>query len=89
MIPAGPWRCRVFGCQPASIRDRTLPRIKKDDGVECGVFASADEVFLEFSQGKAGVHASIKLHLPTHKRLRGEGEREYNPAWASGRRSGG
>jgi DNA-directed RNA polymerase subunit beta' len=43
------------------------------------VFASPNEVFLAFSQGKVGVHAQVKLRLPSHKRLRGEGDKEWNP----------
>jgi DNA-directed RNA polymerase subunit beta' len=42
------------------------------------VFATPNEVFLPHSQGKVG-HARIKLRLPAHKRLRGEGEEEFTP----------
>src|SRR5690349_12373229 len=43
------------------------------------VFATPNEVFLAFSQRKIGVHAMIKLRLPGHKKLRGEGEKEFTP----------
>ena len=43
------------------------------------IFATPNEVFLAHSQGKVGVHAQIKLRLPAHKRLRGEGEKEFTP----------
>jgi len=43
------------------------------------VFATPNEVFLAHSQGKVGVHAMIKLRLPAHKRLRGDGEKEFTP----------
>src|SRR5208337_1668104 len=43
------------------------------------IFATPNEVFLAHSQGKVGVHAQIKLRLPAHKRLRGEGEKEFSP----------
>ncbi len=42
-------------------------------------FASPNEVFLAFSQRKVGVHAMIKLRLPAHKKLKGEGEKEFTP----------
>src|SRR6266446_5557655 len=43
------------------------------------VFATPNEVFLAHSQGKAALHAMIKLRLPAHKRLRGDGEKEFSP----------
>ncbi len=43
------------------------------------IFATPNEVFLAHSQGKVGVHAMIKLRLPAHKRLRGDGEKEFTP----------
>src|SRR5580658_3761227 len=43
------------------------------------IFATPNEVFLAHSQGKVGVHAQIKLRLPAHKRLRGEGDKEFTP----------
>src|SRR4051794_34339138 len=52
---------------------------KSEKGVESGVFSSPHEVFLAFSQRKVGVHAMIKLRLPAHKRLKGEGEKEFTP----------
>jgi DNA-directed RNA polymerase subunit beta' len=52
---------------------------RKENHVEHGVFASPNEVFLAFSQKTVGVHASIKLRLPPHKKLKGEGEKEFTP----------
>ncbi len=52
---------------------------KKDGNLETGVYASPEEVFLAFSQKKVGVHASIKLRIPAHKRLKGEGDRDFTP----------
>ena len=49
------------------------------NGMEQGVFSGPQEVFLAFSQKKVGVHAQIKMRLPSHKKLRGEGEKEYIP----------
>jgi DNA-directed RNA polymerase subunit beta' len=43
------------------------------------VFATPNEVFLAQSQGKVAVHAQIKLRLPAHKRLRGDGDKEFTP----------
>src|SRR6185312_2875676 len=49
---------------------------EKGDGM---VFATPNEVFLAHSQGKVALHAQIKLRLPAHKRLRGDGEKEFSP----------
>ena len=49
------------------------------NGMEQGVYSGPQEVFLAFSQKKVGVHAQIKMRLPSHKKLRGEGEKEYVP----------
>jgi DNA-directed RNA polymerase subunit beta' len=55
----------------------TVSRVgEKGDGM---VFATPNEVFLAHSQGKVDVHAMIKLRLPAHKRLRGEGDKEFSP----------
>ncbi len=43
------------------------------------VFATPNEVFLAHSQGKVAIHAQIQLRLPGHKRLRGDGEKEFSP----------
>ena len=43
------------------------------------VFAGPNEVFLAFSQRKVGTHAVIKMRLPAHKKLKGEGEKEFTP----------
>nr|WP_206107679.1 DNA-directed RNA polymerase subunit beta' [Paludisphaera rhizosphaerae] len=42
-------------------------------------FSAPNEVFLAHSQGKVGLHAPIKLRLPAHRRLKGEGEKEFTP----------
>jgi len=46
---------------------------------EAMVFATPNEVFLAHSQGKVGVHALIKLRLPAHKKLKGDGDKEFAP----------
>ena len=43
------------------------------------IFSTPNEVFLAHSQGKVGVHAMINLRLPAHRRLRGDGEKEFKP----------
>ncbi len=43
------------------------------------VFATPNEVFLAHSQGKVGVHSQIRLRLPSHRKLRGDGEKEFTP----------
>ncbi|MCW2953608.1 MAG: DNA-directed polymerase, beta subunit, predominant form, partial [Conexibacter sp.] len=48
-------------------------------GVETGVYSTPNELFLAFSQKKVGVHARIKMRLPAHKKLKGEGEKEFTP----------
>ncbi len=52
---------------------------KDDSGQEYSVFASPTEVFQAFSQRKIGQHARIKMRLPAHKKLKGEGEKEFTP----------
>jgi DNA-directed RNA polymerase subunit beta' len=52
---------------------------RKEGSVESGVYATPNEVFLAHSQGKVALHAMIKLRLPGHKRLRGDGEKEFTP----------
>src|SRR5439155_13107719 len=52
---------------------------KSENGIETGVYSSPNEVFLAFSQKKVGVHAMIKMRLPGHKKLKGEGEKEFTP----------
>ncbi len=54
-------------------------KAKTDKRIESGVFSCPQEVFLAFSQKKVGVHARIKMRLPAHKKLRGEGEKEHTP----------
>ena len=52
---------------------------KKEERFETGVYCSPNEVFLAFSQRTIGVHARIRMRLPAHKKLKGEGEKEYTP----------
>ena len=52
---------------------------KNENGIETGVYSTPNEVFLAFSQKKVGVHAMIKMRLPAHKKLKGEGEKEFTP----------
>ncbi len=52
---------------------------KKTNGLETGVYCSPNEVFLAFSQRTIGVHARIHMRLPAHKKLKGEGEKEFTP----------
>jgi DNA-directed RNA polymerase subunit beta' len=42
-------------------------------------FATPNEVFLAHSQKKVALHAQIKLRLPAHKKLKGDGEKEFTP----------
>ncbi len=60
-------------------RPNEIGEYRKEGNLESGVYATPTEVFLAKSQGKVGVHAMIKLRLPGHKRLRGEGEKEFTP----------
>lgn len=43
------------------------------------VFASSEEVFMAFQQGKVTRHATVKVRLPKDKRLKGDGQKEYRP----------
>jgi DNA-directed RNA polymerase subunit beta' len=43
------------------------------------VFSGPSEVFMAFAEKKVGLHAGIKLRIPSHKRLKGEGEKEFSP----------
>jgi DNA-directed RNA polymerase subunit beta' len=43
------------------------------------IFSAPNEVFLAHSQRKVGLHAMINLRLPAHRRLRGDGEKEFKP----------
>src|SRR3954453_7660021 len=52
---------------------------RNENGVETGVYSTPNELFLAFSQKKVGVHARIKMRLPAHKKLKGEGEKEFTP----------
>src|SRR6201993_124793 len=52
---------------------------KNENGIETGVYSTPNELFLAFSQKKVGVHARIKMRLPAHKKLKGDGEKEFTP----------
>jgi DNA-directed RNA polymerase subunit beta' len=43
------------------------------------VFANPHEVFLAHSHAKIGTHALVQMRLPAHKKLKGEGEKEFSP----------
>ncbi|MFO0961075.1 MAG: DNA-directed RNA polymerase subunit beta', partial [Isosphaeraceae bacterium] len=43
------------------------------------IFSGPNEAFLAFSLGKIGIHAQIQLRLPSHKKLKGEGDKEFTP----------
>ena len=43
------------------------------------IFASADEVFTAYQQGKVNRHAAIRVRMPRGKRLKGEGADKYRP----------
>ena len=60
-------------------RPSEVGEYRKEGMLESGVYSTPTEVFLAKSQGKVGVHAMIKLRLPGHKRLRGDGEKEFKP----------
>ncbi len=54
--------------------------VKKPDRPGHGmIFASAEEVFMAFAQGKVNRHATIKLRLPRGKRVKGEGAETFRP----------
>jgi DNA-directed RNA polymerase subunit beta' len=42
-------------------------------------FSGPDEVFMAFAEKRVGVHAPIQMRLPAHKKLKGEGEKEFTP----------
>jgi len=52
---------------------------RKEGSLEVGVYSAPNEVFLAFSQKKVGVHARIRMRLPAHKKLKGEGDKEFTP----------
>jgi DNA-directed RNA polymerase subunit beta' len=41
------------------------------------VFASSDEVFMAFQQGKVSRHATIRVRMPKDKRVKGDGAKDY------------
>src|SRR6202046_3895891 len=49
------------------------------DKSEYTLFENQREVSLAFSKKKVGVPALINLRLPAHKRLKGEGDKEFTP----------
>ena len=52
---------------------------RHENGRDQGIFSGPPEVFLAFSERKVGVHAMIKMRMPAHKKLKGEGEKEFTP----------
>ena len=52
---------------------------RQEHGRDQGIFSGPPEVFLAFSERKVGVHAMIKMRMPAHKKLKGEGEKEFTP----------
>ncbi|RUL88754.1 DNA-directed RNA polymerase subunit beta' [Tautonia sociabilis] len=70
----------VMGCYYLTVQRPGEPgEYRKEDGREYGVFSSPMEVFQAASQKKVGTHAMIKMRLPAHKTLRGDGEKEFTP----------
>jgi len=70
----------VMGCYYLTVQRPGEPgEYVKEKNREYGVYASPMEVFQAYSQRKVGVHARIKMRLPAHKRLRGDGEKEFTP----------
>jgi DNA-directed RNA polymerase subunit beta' len=56
----------------------TVPR--RGDPGEGRIFSSAMEVYLAYALGKVGTHAQIKIRLPAHKTVVGEGADKYKPS---------
>ena len=70
----------VMGCYYLTVHRPGEPgEYRKENGREYGVYASPAEVFQAYGQRKVGPHAMIKMRLPGHKRLRGDGEKEFTP----------
>ncbi len=52
--------------------------LQKPDHVGDGmVFASTDEVFMAFQQGKVSRHATVRVRLPRKKRVKGDGAEKF------------
>jgi len=52
--------------------------LKKADHVGDGmVFASTDEVFMAFQQGRVSRHATVRVRLPRGTRVKGDGEENF------------
>ncbi len=52
--------------------------LQKPDHVGDGmVFASTDEVFMAFQQGKVSRHATVRVRLPRGKRVKGDGAEKF------------
>ncbi|MFN9718177.1 MAG: DNA-directed RNA polymerase subunit beta' [Planctomycetota bacterium] len=62
----------VMGCYYLTLR-------KPDRPGHGMIFASAEEVFMAFAQGKVNRHATIRLRLPRGKRVKGEGAETFRP----------
>ena len=60
----------VMGCYYLTMK-------RENSTGETMVFASADEVFMAFQQGKVARHATIRLRLSKDKRVKGEGAKDY------------
>jgi DNA-directed RNA polymerase subunit beta' len=56
----------------------TVPR--RGDPGEGRTFSSAMEVYLAYALGKVGTHAKVKIRLPAHKTVVGEGAETYKPS---------
>ena len=41
------------------------------------IFASSEELFMAFQQGKISRHATVKVRMPKGKRMKGDGEKKY------------
>src|SRR5690606_7028120 len=62
----------VMGCYYLTLMKNDRP----GDGM---AFASPQEVFLAFAQGKVTRHSRIKLRLPRDKRVKGDDAENYRP----------
>ena len=60
----------VMGCYYLTLKREG----HRGDGM---VFASSDEVFMAFQQGKISRHATVRVRMPKDKRVKGEGAKEY------------
>jgi DNA-directed RNA polymerase beta' subunit len=68
----------IFNPTPDIVAGLCYLTVSRQDETGSGmIFANASEVLLARSQGEVGAHARIKLRLPAHKRLRGDGEKTF------------